>query len=483
MVSVIGKKKLKSDGIFFIGQNSSDVTGSQILVKYNGKQILLECGLYQSNSILDAYRINTEKFKFVPSELDYCFILHQHLDHIGLISRLVKEGFKGKIISSKEVASFFEPMLLNSAFILDSEARMLSKKFSREYSPIYTKDDVYRALDFVYEYDNYDTIYKLDDVISFKWYRNSHCIGARQLQLIMNGANDQKTSILYTSDIGSQNSRNHYVENTEVCKDFNKISIVESTYGESTRINKKTRDFDIEHLRVAINTVMERKGKVLLPAFSFARTQELLTTIYELFHHDKSFTYDVVVDSKLSCDICDLYGEVLTGENLKLWNKVCNWSNIKFIREKVDSTGCLKDKKPKIVISSSGFCTNGRVVSYLQEYLKDDKNMVIFSGYIGGDSSYLSYRIKNFKDHKTLTINKKPIVNRADCITLSTFSSHANHHELVEIGSELNTEKIILVHGSQQAKLDLQKDMQAAISKKNKTSRVICSTKDMVVHL
>lgn len=481
-MNIIAKKKLKGDGIYFIGENSNDVTGSQILIKYNGKQILLECGLYQSNSILESYRINTAKFKFVPSELDYCFVLHQHIDHSGLLCRLVKEGFKGKIVTCHEVAAFFETMLLNSSFILESDARMLSKKFGRDYSPIYTEDDVYRALDFVYEYDNYDTLYKLDDVISFKWYRNSHCVGSKQLQLILNGDND-KTSILYTSDIGSIKSNNHYVENTEICKDFNKISILESTYGESTRINKKTREFDIEHLRVAINTVMERKGKVLLPAFSFSRTQELLTTIYELYHDDKSFNYDVVVDSKLSCDICDLYSEVITGDNLNLWNKVYSWKNVKFIREKDESTACIKDDNPKIVISSSGFCTNGRVVNYLQEYLKDDKNMIIFSGYVGGDSSYLSYRIKNFKDNKTLTINKKPIPNRADCITLSTFSSHANHNQLVEIGSELNTEKIILVHGSQQAKLDLQKEMQNAIYKKNKTSRVLCSSKDMVVHL
>src|SRR5690606_28467729 len=267
------------------------------------------------------------------------------------------------------------------------------------------------------------------------------------------------------------------------CKDFNRISIIESTYGEKTRKSKKSREFDVEHLRVAINTVMKRGGKILLPAFSFSRTQELLTTIYELFHNDKSFIYDVVVDSKLSCDMCDLYGEVLTGENLKLWNKVYNWDNVKFIYDKSDSLACIKDNRPKIVISSSGFCTNGRVLDYLQEYLKDSKNMIIFSGYVGSDSSYLSYRIKNFKSNKTININKKPIPNKADCISLSSFSSHANHDELVEFGSELNTEKIILVHGSEQAKKDLQQDLQKALSKKNKTTRVLCATKDMVVRL
>ena len=161
------RKKLTGDGIFFTGMNSSDVTGSCIVIKYNGKQILLEIGLFQSSGILEAYKINTTKFKFNPKEIDYCFINHQHLDHQGLLPRLIKEGFKGKVITCHKVAAFFEPMLVNSSFIVDSEARMLSKKFKRDYSPIYAEDDVYRALDFVYEFDEYDKVYKLDDVVSF----------------------------------------------------------------------------------------------------------------------------------------------------------------------------------------------------------------------------------------------------------------------------------------------------------------------------
>lgn len=482
MVDIIAKKKLKGDGVFFIGNNSMDVTGSCILIKFNGKQILLEMGLFQSNSILESYKINSSKFKFVPKEIDYCFVLHSHLDHSGLLTRLVKEGFKGKIISCSEVAAFFEPMFLNSSYILESEARFLSKKFSRNYSPIYTDDDVYKTLDFVYEYDEYNKVYELDNVVSFKWLKNSHCVGAKQLQLILNGENG-KTSILYTSDIGGLESKNHFIEDTEICKEHNKFVIMESTYGEKNRDTKRTRKDDVEHLRVAINTTIERGGKVLLPAFSFARTQELLTTIYELYNKDKAFNYDIVIDSKLSCDICDLYNEVLKGKNLTLWKKVYNWKNVRFIREKDDSISCVKDNKPKIVISSSGFCTNGRILSYLQEYLKDSKNMIIFTGFVGNNSSYLSYRIKNFKDHKTISINKKPIPNRADCINLSSFSSHANHSDLVKFGSEQNAEKIILVHGSTTAKNELKEELQKALSKKNKTTRVICSTKDMVVHL
>lgn len=478
----IAKKKLKGDGIFFIGENSTDVTGSQILIRFNGKQILLECGLYQNNSYLESYKINSKKFKFVPSEIDYCFIAHPHADHSSLVPRLVKEGFKGKVIMSHETAVISKALMLNCAYILESEARMLSKKYKRDYSPIYIRDDVLHALDFFYEYNECHKIYNLDDVVSFQWLENSHCVGARQLQLILTDELGVNTSILYTSDIGALNSKNHYVNNAEIPDMFNRYTIMESTYGERQRINKKTREFDLEHIRVAINTVLERNGTVVFPAFSYSRTQELLTNIYNLYHKGKTFTYDVIVDSKLSCEISELYNEVLDGDNLKQWNKVFNWENVKFIKEKDESIACVKNKSPKIVISSSGFCTNGRILSYLEEYLKDTNSMVVFSGYVGNDNSYLSYRIKNYKDHKTININKKPIPNRADCITLSSFSSHASREDLIKWGSEVQTEKLILIHGSEKAKLELKEDLEKAISKNNKSFKVICSSKDMVLH-
>lgn len=481
-VNKISKKKFKGDGIFFTGMNSCDVTGSEVLIKFQGKQLLLECGLYQSNSFLESYKINSQRFKFDPSEVDYCFINHCHIDHVGRLCKLVKDGFKGKIITTSQTATLVLPLLLNSAFILDSEARMLSKKYKREYLPLYSEDDVYRTMDFIYEYDEFNENYELDDVVSFKWLHNSHCVGATQLQLQLSGKTNH-SSILYTSDIGGLKSNNNYTENTEINDEFKKIVLMESTYGEKSRVNKKTREKDVEHLRVAINTVFERGGRVLIPAFSFSRTQQLLTTLYELYHNDMEFNYDIVVDSKLSCEITELYSKILKGDDLKLWNKVMSWKNLRLIKEKDESVSCIKDKESKVVISSSGFCTNGRVLGYLQEYLKNKDDMVIFSGYVGSDESYLSYRIKNFDTNKTININKKPIKNEADCISLSSFSSHANRDDLIEFASSQNCERIYLVHGSEQAKIDLQKGIQEALHKKNKSFKVLISSKDMICRL
>lgn len=479
---IIAKKKIKDDGIYFVGQNANDVTGSCIYIKYNGKQILLECGLYQNNDYLESYNVNSEKFKFKPSEIDYIFVGHTHVDHIGLIPRVIKEGFRGQIITSAATAKLMQPLLLNSAFILQSEANALSFRYKRNYEPIYTTDDVYETLKHIYIFDSIHELHILDEVISFKWLSNSHCVGARQLQLILHDKNGVSNSIFYTSDIGALRTTNHYVENTEIPQNFNKITIMESTYGEPGRKNKKTRKFDLEKLRTAIDTVLERDGTVVMPCFSFSRTQELLTNLYLMFY-ETDFKYDVIVDSILTCDVCDLYDDLLFDDNLSLWSKVKNWKNIKFIRDKEESLACVKSHYPKIVLSSSGFCTNGRILSYLHEYLSDENSMVIFSGFTGADNSYLSYRIKNYKENKIIKISGDKVENKADCISLTTFSSHANRDELIEYGSKINTEKLVLVHGSTVAKNSLKEDLKNAISKENKSFKVVAATKDMFISL
>ena len=480
----MSKKKLKGDGIFFTGKASEEVTGSQYLVRFGDYQILLECGLHQSksNSYLDSYKINSEKFQFKPSEIDFLFVAHPHIDHCGLIPRLVKEGFRGKIIATQNTATIMKPLLLNSCYILNDEARLLSKRYKREYKPLYEESDVHTALRLVNAYCEYNTVYQLNEAISFQWLKNSHCVGAAQLQLIMSDKGKTR-KILYTSDIGALHTNNHYLTDTEIPSMFNDVVIMESTYGESKRDTKKTRGFDVEHLRVSINTVLERGGSAILPCFSFSRTQELLTTLYDIYGSDENFTTQIIVDSKLSCDISKLYSSVLDGRDLEMWESVYNWQNVKFVSEKTDSQHCVTDPAPKIVISSSGFCTNGRIVNYLKQYLKDPNSMVIFSGYIGDNPTYLSYRIKNYREHKFISINKEQIANKADCITLSTFSSHANHSDLIKYGSSLNTNKVILVHGSAEGKKCLSEKLKEAISKNDKTYRVMSAFRGMIVHL
>lgn len=480
----MAKKKLKSDGIYFAGEAANDVTGSQYLVKFGDKQILLECGLHQSqsNSYLDSYKINSRKFHFSPATIDYVFVCHTHIDHCGLLPRLVKEGFHGEIIATSETAALMKPLLLNSCYIVNEEARILSKRYKRQYKPLYSEEDVYRTLSLIRTYDTHHLVYRLDNTVSFQWYDNSHCLGASQLQLILK--NETKTKkILYTSDIGALHTNNHYVSNTEIPKSFSDVTIMESTYGSSKRENKRTRQRDLEHLHVAVDTVLGRGGSVIMPAFSFSRTQELLTALYLIYGKDTNFNHQIVVDSKLTFEISKLYVEILNDDYFDDWSRVWLWRNVRFISEKEASQASLLDDSPRIIISSSGFCTNGRIVSYLKKYLRDPKSMVIFSGFAGDSPSYLSYRIKNYRDHKSVSINKEKVPNRADCIVLSTFSSHASHSDLVKYGSSLDTNKLILVHGSEESKKCLSDALNEAICKNDKSYRVIISHRDMIVNL
>lgn len=480
----MAKKKPKKDGIYFTGKASDEVTGSQYLINWGNYKCLLECGLHQSssNSYLDSYKVNSEKFCFNPKEINYVFIAHPHIDHCGLLPRLVKEGFNGKIIATRATAIVMKSLLLNSCYILKDETRVLSKRYKRDYKPIYEEEDVYRCLDMIQIYDEFEKIFKLNENISFQWLKNSHCIGAAQLRIILK--NETKVrKILYTSDLGSLKNKNHYLTNTIIPTMFNDITIMESTYGNSKRQNRKLRDTDIEHLRVAINTVLERKGSIIFPCFSFSRTQEILATLYDMYGNDDCFNTSVVIDSKLSCEITNLYSSIVDKQYKNDWLSVYQWKNIKYISEKTDSQKCLADNSPKIILSSSGFCTNGRIVNYLKKYLKDANSMIIFTGYTGDNPSYLSYRIKNYRTNKSISINKENILNKADCISLSSFSSHANYNDLIEFGSSLSTNKLILVHGDADSKKCLSEGLQNAISKNDKTYRVICATRGLFVHI
>lgn len=480
----MAKKKLKTDGIFFTGKSSEEVTGSQYLVRFGDCQILLECGLHQSrsNSYLDSYKINSEKFKFKPAEIDYVFLCHAHVDHAGLLPRLVKEGFHGEIITTPATAAVMKPLLLNSCYILGEEAKILSKRYKREYAPIYTESDVHRTLALIHTYGGYDTVYQLNNTVRFQWLHNSHCIGAAQLQLLLS-TKEKSRKIFYTSDIGSLTTNNHYVDKTEIPNFFNDVVIMESTYGDPKRENKKKRSYDVDLLKTAVDTTLSRGGTAILPCFSFSRTQELLTTLYDIYGSSEDFTANVIVDSKLSCEISKMYSNIVPDSDFDKWNSVYNWKNVTFISEKSDSQKFITSVEPKVVLSASGFCTNGRVVSYLKQFLKDRNSTIIFSGYVGDNPTYLSYRIKNYREHKTIKIDGTLVPNRADCVTLSTFSSHASHSDLVKYGSTVRTNKLILVHGSKDGKEALAQELEEAISKNDNTHKVQCAFRGMICHL
>lgn len=474
------KKTEKSDiTITYLGNNAIDVTGSCILIETPNKNILLECGMVQScGDSLDDFKTNSKPFPFKAKNIDYVFLNHAHIDHSGLLCKLIHDGFNGTIITTTITSKLLKPMLADSCNIIKGDSKALSKKRKKEVLPYYNNDDVDETLNHIYEYD-YNKVYKLIEDISFKFIKNSHIIGAAQLELYLKNKMGIQKTILYTSDLGAFKVKNHYVDANDKCTKSN-IVISECTYGARNKESAPNREKDLEKLKTIILEVcIQKHGRLLIPVFALSRSQEILTNLYEMYKDDKDFNIPIIVDSPLILQINKVYHESLANENLKLFNDVCNWKNIRFIKDHDDSKACIADKSPKIVLSSSGFLTRGRSCFYLQEYISNPNDCIVSVGYSPETSTF--GKIKN--GEPVIKIDGKKYKNRCSCITFNSFSSHIPRHELMSYLKSIYCEKYILVHGNTEGKIEFKEDLEKELSKMCRSSHVICTTKDSVTRL
>lgn len=467
----MSKKKQNQIKISFIGENSQDVTGSMILIEMNNKTIILECGLYQSNNLKYDYKINSRKFKFKSKDIDIVFINHVHIDHSGLLPRLFAEGCNAKVIMVKDSSKLLEPLLRDSAFIMQRDIESLSRKSNINFKPIYHSEDVDKCLEYIEEY-NYNKIYTIDDEVSFEFIPAGHIIRSAQLILYLK-QNNCTRKILYTSDIGNIKLDKYYTEALERANNAN-IVIGECTYSDGTRkIKNKDRVKDLEKIKSVIKeTCIDKKSRVLIPIFSLDRSQNILTHLYKLFGEDKSFTIPIILDSPLSIKITEIYNEILDGEDKILLDKVLKWKNVKLIKESDESKMCVNDMSPKVILSASGMMVSGRSRFYVKSILPDSNAMILFVGFATPGS--LAGKIKDGKNQKTITIDGKSYKNNCSIVCLNSFTCHMQHDDLLEYYSDINCEKIALVHGKFNDKIEFCNSLQNIIESKNKTSKVIC---------
>jgi len=473
----LSKKKTKVK-ISFIGANSFQITGSMILIETEYKTILLECGMIQNSNSIKDYKDNAKHFPFKSKNIDYVFIGHSHIDHMGLLPKLIKYGFNGKIITTDITAKLLKPMLKDSANIIRKDAEYISKKRGVKFEPFYNEDDVYNTLDLTYSYD-YGIIHKLDDNTSFRFLHNSHIIGACQLELFLKTSTGHIEKILYTSDLKGNLNKNYYVEDTEYCSKAN-IVISECTYGADEKNVKTDRNKDLEKIKTVVNQVcLMDKGRILIPVFSLSRAQQILTDLYMLYGNDIDFNIPIIVDSPLIWEIIKVYKESLQGEHRELLEKVCNWENVRFIKDYNESKNCVSDNTSKIILSSSGFLLKGRSVNYLKELISDIKSHILFVGYSPEGS--IAYKIKN--GQKFITIEGKSYKNKCSITVLNSFSSHIGQIELLNYLKGISADKIYLVHSETVSKLRFKELLEEELNRLCKSSKVIATTKGTICNL
>ena len=482
-MSTKSKEKIR---ISFPSNSSEGVAGSQVLIECgkSKKTILVECGLIQENvSLLKQYQLNTKKFAFKPKNLDYVICLHTHADHIGLVPRLYKEGCKANIIMPTGNKKIMREMLLDSAKIMDRDAQFLTRKFKKEYSPIYANEDVYRAIEYVKEYERNIKI-ELDEDITIEFISSGHIINSCQAVLwVKNGSQIKK--IVITSDLGNIKLEQSYVDKFEPIQNAN-LLIGETTYCNIKRsIKEKDREKDLEKIRsVILTTCVDQKGSVLIPVFALQRCQQMLTYLYDIFYEDSlkgNFNLPVYLSSPLASKICNLFIEELRDEEQReKWKKVLSWKNLIIVKDFEELESKMREDKPAVYCASAGMMNAGHSVYIASQLLPKSKNCILFCGYMAEGS--LGAKIKS-KSTKTVTIDGKPVPARCNIISLVSMSSHMQHDELLWYYSTFNFDKIALVHGEFKDKLSFSKELQEEISKKNKTGKVTCVNKSTEILL
>lgn len=475
----MSKKNKNKIRVRFIGNNSTEVTGSCIHIKMNNFQLLLECGCIQGGTIYEDYKANHQQFDFKPKNIDYVFIGHEHIDHIGLLPRLYAEGFRGRVISPIGTKEIMQALFLDCSFIMKKDCETLKKKFPKKnFFPCYEEDDIKGILKLVDEYQ-FDEIILLNDNISFQLRHSGHIINSSQIELWLTESNHTK-KILYTSDLGNISVNNYYVNHLEKINKSNLV-IGECTYSkESKKVTNETRNKDLEKIKSIISQTIEQNGSVLIPCFSLHRMQEMITNLYMIYSKDISFDKKIILSSPLANTICDIYSKILTGEKKELFDKVMNWDKLIRIRDFDTLQTYLKNKESYIYLASSGFMIAGSSRTICSYLLGASKNAIILSGYAPEGS--LSWKIKT-GTNKYITIDGKVCKNLANAICLTSFSSHLQYYDLLDYYSNINCEKIALVHGEQKNKLTFAKTLQEEIAKKNKTTRVIETNKNTEILL
>lgn len=465
--------------VSFLGGSSSDVTGSAILISYPTKEsrkcILLECGMIQGFKSEQIYSDNKKMVESIPvSDIDAVFLGHPHCDHSGNLSIFGSEKFKGQVIMSNQCAPITEELLINSEFLHSVLIKALNFK-GKKAKPLHTEVDMYNMFDKIKYCDTHKK-YQLDDYVTYEFYNSGHVLGGNQILFTFKLPNNSTKSLVYTSDLGSEMNRQYkpFVKPMEVIPKATAY-IFEGTYGQSSKCFKKNKvEFERNQLISEIKETILNNKRVFIPSFSFGRTQELMTLFYERLKDEDWFNdVPIYVDGLLTNNICHTYDKILEGEDNIYWNKVMSWKNFRYNKKREGTLSLLSKREKGIYIASPGFIQPGtRSCDYIKNFMEHTGDLICFVGYFGGEGS-ISYELVNKPIHTPIKIDGTTIMKNCNVIAFSTFSSHIQQEEILNYWKQINTNRIIIHHASDESKDELTKLGKDLFEKQNKTTQVV----------
>jgi len=446
----------------FIGATET-VTGSKHLLQTDkGYHVLLDCGLYQGMG-KETDSLNRH-LGFNPSEIDAVILSHAHIDHSGNLPLLVQQGFLGSIYCTPQTLEVVEVLLKDSAKIHEYDIEYVNKKREQRgeepLEPLYTSKDVEHCLKH-FKTVPYHGEFHLNEEVSFMFTDAGHILGSAAINLKVKNQDNKIIHLTFTGDVGKYNDM--LLKDPECFPQADYI-ICESTYGD--RLHEIEPDAELHLLNVVRNTCVEKKGKLIIPAFSLGRTQEIVYILDKLKNKNLLPNIKVYVDSPLSTNITDIMRENVDCFNERLHEYIktdvdpFGFSNLKYIREKEESMALNTSEEPCIIISASGMMDAGRIKHHLANNIANPKNTVLVVGYCTPNS--LGGKIK--AGEKEVKIFGKLIELNANVEIIDSYSAHADYSELIRFLScqdKSKVKKIFLVHGDPDAKLSFKEKLMA----------------------
>lgn len=433
--------------ITFIGATKT-VTGSMHYLQVNKTKILLDCGLYQGKR-KDYYEVNSGFEYFDPSEIDYLIVSHSHIDHIGNIPNLVKQGFSGEIICTNPTKNLGKVMLLDSGHIQEKDVEFVNKKRRKKgeppIEPLYTQKDAENTFPLFKGINLYETI-ELNENIQLRFFNAGHILGSAITQLKIK-SNGQSINFTFTGDLGRPNLP--IIKDPDIIETPD-ILISEATYG--SRIHQPITDTK-QVLIDRILYALDHKGKIIIPAFSESRTQQLILLFHEIFD-TYNFQIPIYIDSPLATAITKIYQnhtEEYDEETYQYIKEGKNPFQFEFVHftESVEESKALNDlKEPAIIISASGMCETGRILHHLANNIENPRNQILIVGYNAQHT--LGRRIAD--GEKIVKIFGEEYKVKAKVTVLDSLSAHADQRELLDYFQNFEKqklEKIFLVHGEE----------------------------------
>ena len=424
------------------------VTGSMHLVELeNGKTLLLDCGLYQGRRA-EARDINTRR-SFDASSIDAVLLSHAHIDHSGLLPRLWRDGFRGKIWCTHATYDLCAVMLLDSAHIHEKDAEWLNRrnrKRGREpVTPLYTMADAESVLDHFMGVGYRQPFVPVEGV-SVEYRDAGHILGSATMVLtVTEGGKTKKLG--FTGDVGR--SGRPILRDPAPMADCD-LLISESTYGGKTHEPPERSKVRLEEI---VRRTSQRGGRVIIPAFAVGRTQEIVYILDQLAREERLPRIPVFVDSPMAVNATDVYRlhpecyDRALRDYLMSDDDPFGFDQLEYVREASRSKELNGLRVPMVVISASGMCEAGRILHHLRNNVEDPRNTVMIVGYCADHT--LGKRL----------IEQRPIVRifgeehalRAEVEVMNSYSAHADEPELLEFIGHLDRDRlqrILLVHGA-----------------------------------